>query len=134
MVALEDINAVEVKYGALNKGLVNDVKGFEDIKLLAKKASILESELADKNRYIRDLEIDMKKLKKYMNEPFDKNRNLENKVKDLEKDLRKYKKEYGYVVNFLQDIDQVDDARKYINEKREMENKNFKKLDMEFER
>jgi hypothetical protein len=133
-VAFEDINAVEVKYGAFNKGLINNIKGFENIKLLAKKTLLLESELGWKNKYIKDLEGDMEKLKEYLNKPFDKNRNLENKIYDLEMKLGEYRKEYGYLVDYLNDTNQIDKVKDYVEDKRQIEKQNFKKISFEFER
>lgn len=113
-VAFDDINAVEVKYGAFNKGILNDVEGFEDVKLLAKKAALLESEVADKNRYIRNLEIDNKKLMKYTNPSSDKRH-------DVQREKEKYKKAYENLFDYVKSKDEVDEAIKFSQEKNRLE-------------
>lgn len=122
----EDINRIEVKYGLLNKGIVNDIDGFKSIKLLAKKAVVLENEIQEKNKiiaykdkYINDLEKGINKSLKAKDKKLDKYLKLEGR-------LKKHKTEYDYLIDFIKYKGEIEEAKKYLEKKRNLDKQNSK--------
>lgn len=117
----EDINRIEVKYGLLNKGLINDINGFENIKSLAKKAVVLENEnhekdkvIAQKDRYINELEKGLSKNSNSKSDLVYENLKLKSKIKN-------YKVEYKYLADLIKDFNMIDEAKKYLEKRRELD-------------
>lgn len=108
----DKVNSIEGKYGLLNKNKVTTkTSDFEELKDIAKRQHVLERKIEGLEYDNESMKSDIRKFNQSSNKAFDKTYNLEKK-------LNEYKKEYGYVVNYLKDTDQVDKAKDYVKEQR----------------
>lgn len=112
--SLDKINAIEGKYGLLNKNKVTiNKEDFELLKDIAKRQHILE-------RQIDKLESDNSDVR----ETVSRNRELQQELRKTKSQLKTFVKDVNLLGEFLKKIGQSENAKKYIRTKKSLQREN----------
>ena len=121
-ILFDEINSIEGKYGFMSKKKITiDINDFEKLKDIAKKQYLLENKIERLERINQDMKSDVNEFSEFKNKSYNKINNQSEKIKKLEQNIDAYKKEYKYLVNYLDEIGEIDKVKVYIKEKREMD-------------
>lgn len=131
-IQMDDINSIQGKYLPLSKeNMIIKTSDFEKLKSAAKQSTLFRNEAESLIQDKKILQEDIAKLYKSRNELLVENKSLKNKVSQFEEEKKLFKKEYGFVVNYLKNTEQIEKATEDIVKQREDEKILEKELEKE---